>query len=57
MIGVIAGDIVGSVYEFTKHKQYDFQPLFHNKSKFTDDTVCVYFFCVSSWRYDECFLN
>jgi ADP-ribosylglycohydrolase len=41
MIGVIAGDIIGSVYEFTKHKSYDFQPLFHVKSKFTDDTVCT----------------
>ncbi len=41
MIGVIAGDIIGSVYEFTKHKHYYFQPLFHVKSKFTDDTVCT----------------
>lgn len=41
MIGVIAGDIIGSVYEFTKHKQYDFSPLFHKKAKYTDDTICV----------------
>ena len=41
MIGVLAGDIIGSVYEFTKHKHYDFQPLFHVKSKFTDDTICT----------------
>lgn len=41
MLGVIAGDIIGSVYEFTKHKQYDFTPLFHEKAKFTDDTICV----------------
>ena len=41
MLGVIAGDIIGSVYEFTKHKQYDFTPLFHEKAKYTDDTICV----------------
>ncbi len=41
MLGVIAGDIIGSVYEFTKHKQYDFMPLFHEKAKYTDDTICV----------------
>ena len=41
MLGVIAGDIIGSVYEFTKHKRYDFTPLFHEKAKFTDDTICV----------------
>lgn len=40
MIGVIAGDIIGSRYEFTKDKRYDFAPLFHPKSKFTDDTIC-----------------
>ena len=40
MIGVIAGDIIGSRYEFTKDKRYDFEPLFHPKSKFTDDTIC-----------------
>ena len=40
MLGVIAGDIMGSRYEFTKDKRYDFEPLFHPKSKFTDDTIC-----------------
>jgi ADP-ribosyl-[dinitrogen reductase] hydrolase len=40
MIGVIAGDIIGYRYEFTKDKRYDFAPLFHPKSKFTDDTIC-----------------
>jgi ADP-ribosylglycohydrolase len=39
MIGAIAGDIIGSVYEFTDVKpEYDF-PLFVDHSKFTDDTV------------------
>ena len=39
MIGAIAGDIVGSVYEFDNLKpEYDF-PLFSEESIFTDDTV------------------
>jgi ADP-ribosylglycohydrolase len=39
MIGAIAGDIIGSVYESTNFKpEFNF-PLFSNDSKFTDDTV------------------
>lgn len=38
MIGAIAGDIVGSVYEHTPIKSKDF-PLFHPLCRFTDDTV------------------
>lgn len=39
MLGSIAGDIIGSVYEFTNVKpEYDF-PLFVENSEFTDDTV------------------
>lgn len=38
MIGAIAGDIIGSVYEFDQIKTKDF-PLFHPRCKFTDDTV------------------
>lgn len=38
MIGAIAGDIVGSVYEFHSTKKVDF-PLFSENSRFTDDTV------------------
>jgi ADP-ribosylglycohydrolase len=39
MIGAIAGDIIGSVYEFTNFKpEIDF-PLFTDTSEFTDDTV------------------
>ena len=39
MIGAIAGDIIGSVYEFDNLKpEYDF-PLFSEESIFTDDTV------------------
>lgn len=38
MIGAIAGDIIGSVYEFGGIKTKDF-PLFHPRCRFTDDTV------------------
>jgi ADP-ribosylglycohydrolase len=38
MIGVIAGDVIGSVYERQPTKTVDF-PLFHERSRFTDDTV------------------
>ena len=38
MLGAIAGDIVGSVYEFDNIKSVDF-PLFNERSFFTDDTV------------------
>lgn len=43
MLGAIAGDIIGSVYEGRKQWMIDrnpnFQPLFARKAKFTDDTV------------------
>lgn len=38
MIGAIAGDIIGSVYEFSPIKRTDF-PLLQEKSVFTDDSV------------------
>lgn len=38
MLGAIAGDIIGSVYEFHPIKSEDF-PLFGEESRFTDDTV------------------
>jgi len=38
MLGAIAGDIIGSVYEFFPTKSTDF-PLFASDSRFTDDTV------------------
>jgi ADP-ribosylglycohydrolase len=38
VIGAIAGDIIGSVYERHNIKQTDF-PLFHPQCRFTDDTV------------------
>lgn len=39
MLGAIAGDIIGSIYERNNHKSKDF-PLFTRDSTFTDDTVC-----------------
>jgi len=38
MIGAIAGDIIGSVYENCPIKIKEF-PLFQPKSRFTDDSV------------------
>ncbi|MDZ5455275.1 ADP-ribosylglycohydrolase family protein [Azohydromonas lata] len=41
MLGTVAGDIAGSVYEFANRRTKDFGPLFHERSRFTDDTVCT----------------
>lgn len=38
MIGALAGDTIGSVYEFRNTKDYHF-PLFHESSNYTDDSV------------------
>lgn len=38
MLGAIAGDTIGSPYEFIANKAMDF-PLFSKRSRFTDDTV------------------
>ena len=40
MLGAIAGDIIGSIYEFDPIKTKDF-PLFGEGVTFTDDTVCT----------------
>jgi ADP-ribosylglycohydrolase len=41
IIGAIAGDIIGSVYEWNNVKTVDFK-LFSRKSKFTDDSVLTF---------------
>ena len=41
MLGTITGDIVGSAYEFSYFKGKNFEPLFHAKARYTDDTVCT----------------
>ncbi len=46
MLGAIAGDIIGSVYEWNNTNDYNF-PLFQNKSHFTDDTVLTV--AVAEW--------
>jgi ADP-ribosylglycohydrolase len=39
MLGAIAGDVIGSVYENHPTKRVDFQPLVHPSARFTDDSV------------------
>ena len=39
MLGAIAGDVIGSVYERHDIKDPDFQPLFDPAARLTDDTV------------------
>lgn len=46
MLGAIAGDIIGSYYEHSRMKFYDFK-LFQSRSKFTDDTVMT--LAVARW--------
>jgi ADP-ribosylglycohydrolase len=38
LLGAVAGDVIGSVYEFRRQKEYDF-PLFSRESRVTDDSV------------------
>jgi ADP-ribosylglycohydrolase len=46
MLGAIAGDIIGSIYEHENIKTKDF-PLFGEGCQFTDDTVCTV--AVADW--------
>ena len=41
MLGAIAGDIIGSPYEWNNYKHVDF-PLFSEASRFTDDSVMTF---------------
>lgn len=52
MLGAIAGDIIGSLYEFVELKKYDFE-LLPQGSRFTDDSVMI--IAVAYWlaHYDE----
>ncbi len=59
MLGAIAGDIIGSVYEFDQIKTKDF-PLFDPLCKFTDDTVltvAVAESILSGRSYLDCILD
>lgn len=40
MIGAIIGDIVGSTYEFSNTKDYDFE-MFPKGASYTDDSICT----------------
>ena len=46
MLGAVAGDILGSAYEFYPVKDYNFN-LFNEESAFTDDTVLT--MAVADW--------
>lgn len=52
MLGAIAGDIIGSYYEFRqlRRKSTDF-PLFNPESRFTDDTVMT--LAVAKWLLED----
>jgi ADP-ribosylglycohydrolase len=50
MIGAMAGDVIGSVYERSNVKTADFEPLFHEDSQPTDDTVLTA--AVAEWIMD-----
>lgn len=52
MLGAIAGDIVGSVYEAAPIKGVDF-PLFSHYSRFTDDTVMTVAVAASILNHDD----
>lgn len=50
MLGAIAGDTIGSVYEFHNTRDYNF-PLFTQRSIFTDDSVMS--FAVADWLISD----
>ena len=50
IIGAIAGDIIGSVYEFRPIKTKEFS-LFNKKSSFTDDTIMT--LAVAKWLLED----
>lgn len=41
VLGAIIGDIIGSIYEHSGCKDFNFNPLIHPRCRFTDDTVCT----------------
>jgi ADP-ribosylglycohydrolase len=59
MIGAIAGDIIGSVYEHRPIKNKDF-PLFDQGCRFTDDTVLTVAIAdaiLKGWSYREALID
>ena len=54
MLGAIAGDIIGSQYEYINDRRYDFE-LFSGGSFFTDDTVMT--LAVARWLMESEYLS
>ena len=50
IIGAIAGDVIGSAYEFNPTRDYNFE-LFRPESTFTDDTVLT--IANAQWLLDD----
>ena len=50
MLGALAGDIIGSVYEFLNTKRTDFE-LFCGASTYTDDSVMT--LAVAKWLLED----
>ena len=50
MLGAIAGDIIGSTYEFCNTKSMDFE-LFEQGCRFTDDSVMT--LAVAKWLTED----
>ena len=50
MLGAIAGDTIGSAYEFNNTKDYSFR-LFTPESSYTDDSVCT--MAVAKWLLED----
>lgn len=50
MLGAIVGDIIGSSYEFSGRKDYDFE-LFTEDSRFTDDTIMT--LAIAKWLMQD----
>ena len=56
LLGAVSGDVVGSVYEFSRQKRYDF-PLFRQESRITDDsvlTIAIADAILHGRRYGDC---
>ena len=54
MLGAVIGDIVGSVYEFSNTKNYDFT-MFRSASNFTDDSILSV--AVARWAMTDASLS
>lgn len=50
MLGAITGGIVGSVYGFNNLRRKDGEPLSHEESKFTDETLCAVAIADALWH-------